>query len=184
MGLRQIRKRLREERKNMLRRFRKEKRQNLLANPGEHEYIIVLDHLKPDFNIGKIFRSADAFAAREVHLIGTDFFSPVPAMGSFKWVPARFHETFDTCYEELIESDYTLFTMEPSADETILSVSLPERSAFIFGNEGLGISFDKAEYNGIRSLKIPQLGKVESLNVSIAASIVMYEYVRQHGKSV
>ncbi|MGD2096644.1 MAG: TrmH family RNA methyltransferase [Desulfobacterales bacterium] len=55
------------------------------------------------------------------------------------------------------------------------------KSAFIFGNEEFGHQFDKDRYPGIKSLKIHQAGKVESLNVSIAASIVMYEYVKQHG---
>ena len=50
------------------RRFIKQKRLDLLAPPGRHKFIVVLDRLKPLFNIGKIFRSADAFGAAEVHL--------------------------------------------------------------------------------------------------------------------
>jgi len=56
---------------------------------------------------------------------------------------------------------------------------LPAKSAFILGNEGLGISFNPENYPEIASLAIPQFGSMESLNVSIAASIVMYEYIRQ-----
>lgn len=180
MSLRALRREVKERRKNAIRRFDKQKRRNIMAPPGRYDYIIVLDHLKPEFNIGKIFRSADAFGAHEAHLIGTDFFDPGPAKGSFKWVRARFHETFDTCYEYLTGQGYTLFTMEPSAPDTILSVRMPKYSAFIFGHEEFGISFDKSDYKEIGSLKVPQFGKVESLNVSIAASIVMYEYIRQH----
>ncbi|HFQ90627.1 MAG TPA: hypothetical protein ENK27_11190, partial [Desulfobulbus sp.] len=45
-------------------------RRNMVsARPGIHSCILVLDGLKPDFNIGKIFRSADAFGAREIHLV-------------------------------------------------------------------------------------------------------------------
>lgn len=179
MTLRKMRNRLELKRKNALRRFNKQKRLNLLATPGKYPYIIVLDHLKPAFNIGKIIRSADAFGAHEVHLIGIDFFDPAPAMGSFKWVPARFHETFDTCHKELSERGYAMFIAEPSPGESLLSVKFPGKSAFIFGNEEFGISFDKADYDDTRYLNIPQFGKVESLNVSIAASVIMYEYVRQ-----
>ena len=181
MGLREIRRHLRKERQSAIRRFRKQKRLNSMASPGRHDFIIVLDHLKPAFNIGKIFRSADAFGATEVHLIATSFFDPAPAKGSFKWVPAKFYADFLSCYEDLMNRHYTLFMMGAVEGEDLADVDMPAKSAFIFGNEEFGHSFNKDKYSGINALKIPQLGRVESLNVSIAASIVMYEYVKQHG---
>ncbi|MDX9787051.1 MAG: TrmH family RNA methyltransferase [Desulfobacterales bacterium] len=181
MTIRQFRRRLQNQRKHALRSFERHRRKNLLATPGEYAYIIVLDQLKPTFNIGKIFRSAEAFGAHEVHVIGTPFFDPTPAMGSFKWVPARFHDTFDACYQTLRERGYSLFTLDPSTGTPLPETTLPKNSAFIFGHEEFGISFDPLDYEGIASLRIPQLGKVQSLNVSIAASLVMYEYTRQHG---
>jgi tRNA G18 (ribose-2'-O)-methylase SpoU len=72
-----------------------------MASPGRHNFVLVLDHLKPRFNIGKIFRSAKAFGAEAVHLIGIDFFDPAPSMGSYKWVPAKFYKSFDQSYEDL-----------------------------------------------------------------------------------
>ena len=62
--------------------------------------------------------------------------------------------------------------------------NLPEKSAFIFGHEEFGISFNKHDYKDIGALQIPQCGRSQSLNVSVAASIVMYEYIRQHGQYV
>jgi tRNA G18 (ribose-2'-O)-methylase SpoU len=181
MGLRKIRRHYHNERQSAIRRFKKQKRKNLLALPGRHRFVIVLDHLKPAFNIGKIFRSADAFGAAGVHLIATEFFDPAPAKGSFKWVPARFHKNFEECHTELIARDYTLFAMDSATGQDLGVASLPEKSAFIFGNEEFGHQFDRSSYPMIKSLKINQVGRVESLNVSIAASIVMYEYVRQNG---
>jgi tRNA G18 (ribose-2'-O)-methylase SpoU len=151
-----------------------------MASPGRHDFIVVLDHLKPAFNIGKIFRSADAFGAAEIHLVGTNFFDPAPAKGSFKWVPAKFHTDFKSCYEDLTARDYTLFIMEPANGEMLAYIKLPPKSAFVFGNEEFGHSFNKGDYRAVKSLRIPQFGRVESLNVSIAASVVMYEYVRQN----
>ena len=155
-----------------------------MAAPGVHEFVVVLDGLKPGFNIGKIFRSADALGAFEVHVIGTDFFDPAPGKGSFKYVPARFHRDFGSCYSELVVREYSLYTLEPAAGDELPRIHLPKRSAFIFGNEEFGFSFSKKEFRKIKALRIPQFGKVESLNVSIAASIVMYEYIRQHGSGV
>ena len=180
MGLRELRRKFHQERKNALKRFRQQKVANLLAKPGHHQFVVVLDHLKPAFNIGKIIRSADAFGAREVHLVGIDFFDPAPAMGSFKWVPAQFHDNFAGCFRNLTQRGFTFFTLEPHIGDPLPAARLPMRSAFVLGHEEFGLSFNKADFNGIRSLTVPQFGKVQSLNVSIAASIVMYEYVRQH----
>ena len=154
-----------------------------MAVCGRHKFVIVLDHLKPAFNIGKIFRSGDAFGVQEVHVIGTSFFDPSPAKGSFKYVPARFYNNFQSCHARLTRRNYTLFTLQPDDGELLSAVELPVKSAFVFGNEEFGLSFRIEDFNTIRSLTIPQYGRVQSLNVSIAASIVMYEYIKQHGST-
>jgi tRNA G18 (ribose-2'-O)-methylase SpoU len=160
--------------------FRRHKNANLLARPGAHEFIVVIDHVKSDFNIGKIFRSADAFGAREVHLIGVDSFNPASAMGSFKWVPARFHNHIAQCYKDLSARGYVLYTLEPQAEQALGTIHLPLKSAFIIGHEEYGLSFERRDYPLIQALSIAQFGRVQSLNVSVAASIAMYEYVKQH----
>ncbi|XOF33930.1 MAG: TrmH family RNA methyltransferase [Candidatus Electrothrix sp. YB6] len=154
------------------------------AKPGLHDCILVLDGLKPDFNIGKIFRTADAFGAFELHLVGVEFFDPEPAKGSVRWVGFHLHENFASCYSVLIEAGYTITVLEPGCPKLLGNCALEKKSAFILGHEEFGISFDRAEYPDIAGISIPQWGHVQSLNVSIAASIVMYEYVRQHGRPV
>lgn len=174
---------LRQEREQGFKRYEKQRRRNLLAQPGPHPFIIVLDHLKASFNVAKIFRSAQAFGAHEVHLINIGPFDPAPAKGAFKAVPARFHDNFDSCYNELRKRGYTLYTLEPGACEPLPDAQLTAKSAFVLGHEEVGLSFDRDSYPDIRGLTIPQFGPVQSLNVSVAASIVMYEYVRLHGKA-
>ena len=178
--LRKIRQKAREQAQK---RFEKQKRYNHLSTAGPLEYVVVLDSLKPSFNIGKIFRTADAFGANSVHLIGIDFFDPAPAKGSFKWVPTFFHKQFEECYQMLQKQGYTFFILEPEEGTVLQQADLPQKSAFIFGHEEFGFSFDKKDYADIKTLRIPQFGKVQSLNVSIAASVVMYEYSRQHAAS-
>ena len=78
-----------------------------------HDCVLVLDRLKPTFNVGKIFRSAETFGCREIHLIDIDFFDPAPAMGAFRWVPAVFHKRFMTCYADLLEAG--LYPLYPGA---------------------------------------------------------------------
>lgn len=159
-------------------RYLKDRQRNVLAKPGIFEYIIILDNLKAKFNVPKIFRSAEAFGAKAVHLINIGPFDPSPAKGSFRKVPALFYDDFDACYQT-IKTEYTFFVLEAHAKHCLTSINFPKKSAFILGNEELGISFNKEDYPEIQSIAIPQFGSVESLNVSIAASIVMYEYVKQ-----
>lgn len=164
--------------------YKKQKQRNLLADAGVFECVIVLDHLKAGFNVAKIFRSAQAFGAHEIHLIDIGPFDPSPSKGAFKRVPAHFHDDFKTSYENLKERGYTLFTLEPDCGESVYDAEIPEKSAFIFGHEEHGISFNRADFPGVRCLRIPQYGQIESLNVSVAASVVLYEYTRRfHGQA-
>jgi len=163
----------------MLRRYEKNRRRNLLATPGTHEFVIVLDNLKAGFNVPKIFRSAEAFGAHEIHLINIGPFDPAPAKGAFRQVPAQFHDTFGESYRNLINRGYTLYALTPDHNQALHEETLPAKSAFIFGHEEMGLSFDMKDYPAVHGLLIPQFGRVQSLNVSIAASIVMYEYVRR-----
>ena len=117
-------------RKNALLRFQKEKWRNQTATPGVHDFILVLDHLKAGFNIPKIFRSAEAFGAREVHLVNVAPFDPAPAKGAFRKVPAHFHENFHACYDQLHEQGYTLFTLDAGCGTNLFQANLPAKSAF------------------------------------------------------
>lgn len=180
MGPHKIRQMMKAEREMARRRFRRQRNKNKLATPGIHDCIIVLDHLKPTFNIGKIFRSAEAFGAKEIHLVNIEFFDPAPGMGAFKWVPAIFHNTFLSCYSDLKKNKYTPFILEPGKGVNIKAFNLPKKSAFILGHEEYGLSFEPDLFPDIKRLTIPQYGRSQSLNVSVAASIMLYEYTRQH----
>jgi tRNA G18 (ribose-2'-O)-methylase SpoU len=150
----------------------------MMSRPGPLSYVMILDHLKVDFNIGKIIRSAEAFGAHAVDVVGTSFFDPHPAKGCMKRVPWTMRKTFYESYSHWAQKEYTFFAFDSEAEQSIHEVNFPDKSAFILGHEGFGFTFDKNHYPKIKFLKIPQIGLVESLNVSVAASIVMYEFAR------
>jgi tRNA G18 (ribose-2'-O)-methylase SpoU len=160
-------------------RYTKQRQRNLLAKPGVHEFIVVLDQMKAGFNVAKIFRSAEAFGAHEVHLVNIGPFDPAPGKGAFKKVPARFFDNFDQSYRELTERGYQIVKLEGGCDCVLTEFSMESKVAFVLGHEEWGHSFSREDYPDIKAVSIPQFGQVESLNVSVAASIVMYEYVRQ-----
>lgn len=150
----------------------------IMATPGPFPFVLILDHLKVDFNIGKIIRSAEAFGAHAVDVVGTSFFDPLPAKGCMKRVPWKMRKTFHESYEAWASEGYTFYAFDSEAPQAIHEVNFPDKSAFILGHEGFGFTFKKELYPNIKFIKIPQFGLVESLNVSVAASIVMYEFAR------
>lgn len=153
----------------------------VMAKPGPFPYVMILDHLKVDFNIGKIIRSAEAFGAHAVDVVGTSFFDPLPAKGCMKRVPWTMRKNFHESYDNWTSEGYTFYAFDSEAEHAIHEVNFPDKSAFILGHEGFGFTFKKELYPKIKFIKIPQFGLVESLNVSVAASIVMYEFARSRG---
>jgi len=160
-------------------RYQKQRYKNLLAVPGVHDFILVLDHMKAGFNVAKIFRSAEAFGACEIHLIDIGPFDPAPAKGAFKKVPARFFTRFDESHQDLRLRGYSSMVLDGASEHSLPCTRLPKKCAFILGHEEWGLSFEPADYPEIGCLAIPQFGQTESLNVAVAASIAMYEYVSQ-----
>ena len=175
------RRRLKQARRQQgLQRYTRERLRNRLALPGRHPYALILDRLKAGFNVAKIFRSALAMGAGEIHLVDIGPFDPAPAKGALRKVPARFHTGFDSAYRDLLARGFAFYALVPGTAQALPEQRLPRCSAFVFGHEEHGLSFDTAAYPGIRPLSIPHCGRMQSLNVSVAASIVMYEYLRQH----
>lgn len=150
----------------------------MMSRPGPLPYVMILDHLKVDFNIGKIIRSAEAFGAHAVDVVGTSFFDPMPAKGCMKRVPWTMKKTFYESYQKWDNEGYTFYAFDPEAPKSIYEEIFPDKSAFILGHEGFGFTFQKEHYPKINFIKIPQYGLVESLNVAVAASVVMYEFAR------
>ena len=173
----------REARDLLLLRYQRQRRLNALARPGPHDLIVVLDHLKANYNVPKILRSAQAFGVREVHLIGIGPFDPAPAKGALKHVPARFLDSIDQSLDLLAAGGYRILLLDPTGPTPLPACALPRHSAVVLGHEEHGFSFDPATLPAATPVRIPQWGAMDSLNVSVAASIAMYEYVRRHGQS-
>src|SRR6478736_4222467 len=101
----------------------------LYAKPGAFPYVFILDHLKVDFNIGKIIRSAEAFGAKSVDVVGTSFFDPMPAKGCMKRVPWTMRKTFHESYDRWTQEGYTLFAFDVDATVNIHEAQFPDKSA-------------------------------------------------------
>lgn len=151
------------------------------AKFGPHEIVLVLDGLKGNFNVGKIFRSAEAFGARELLLINIPFFDFVPAKGCHRRIKWQMFSSAAECMNYLLAQGYTLYALDPFAETSLQKVSFPKKSALILGHEEYGLSEELKNTVTLNRIKIDQYGQVDSLNVAVAASVALYEYVKQHG---
>lgn len=159
---------------------------DILTNLGETEagVILLLDQVTDPHNIGAILRSAAAFGALAVVVpeSGAPDETGVlakSASGALELVPLVRVANLVRAMEQLKEQGFWCVGMDGHASDAIGDQKLPSRSAFVMGSEGDGMRRLTAE-NCDFVTKLPMNPVIESLNVSNAAAITLYEYRRQY----
>jgi 23S rRNA (guanosine2251-2'-O)-methyltransferase len=147
--------------------------------------IAVLDNIRSMHNVGSVFRTADAFLIEAIFLCG---YTPQPphrdinktALGATESVDWMYFDKATEAVSELKNQGYKVFAVEQTDRSLPLqsfSTKAEEKIAIVFGNEVEGVQNDVLRLvDG--SLEIPQLGMKHSLNISVAAGIVIWELVR------
>lgn len=138
---------------------------------------IALENLTRDYNMGTIVRSANAFGVRHVHIVGRRRWNSRGAMMTDKYLHIHHHTDVAEFMRQM--SGKQLIAIDNVTGATPLqSAALPESAVLVFGSEGDGLSGEMlAAANQI--VAIEQLGSTRSLNVGVAAGVVMYEWLRQ-----
>lgn len=162
-------------------------RQGDVAAPRSGERLpvtLVLDRLRSAFNVGNIFRLADAVQAEQIVACGYTPSPPHPklsktAMGSELAVVCRTAETAASALASLRAGGHTIYGVETAASaRSVWDVRLHFPAVLVFGNEALGITPEAlAECDHFISL--PALGCKNSINVSNCAAVVVFEALRQ-----
>lgn len=145
--------------------------------------VVVLDRLQDPGNLGTIIRTADAAGFRHILVMkGTaDIFSPKTvraAVGSLYRVKIAYLDTPEEALRLLDKHGIRTICTSPKADHIYFDTDMAESIALIIGNEANGacdVFMERAD----RKVFLPMEGSIESLNASAAASILMYESVRQ-----
>ena len=152
--------------------------------------IIVLDNIRSQNNIGSIFRTADAFRCQAIYLCGITATPPhreiqktaLGATDSVSW--KYYHDTLETI-KELKIANYKIYAVEQTDRSIPIDAFDPDMhagTAVIFGNEVSGID-DQVLMQVDGCIEIPQSGTKHSLNISIAAGIVLWD-LYQKGKKL
>lgn len=139
---------------------------------------IAIENIERDFNMGTIVRSANAFGVRHVHVIGRKQWNKRGAMMTDKYLHVHYYSGL----EEFVEATKgkSLIAIDNVEDSELLGeTSLPINAVLVFGAEGPGIS-EELRTACEKTVAIEQFGSTRSINVGVAAGIVMYAWLTQH----
>lgn len=144
---------------------------------------VVLENIHDPHNVSAILRSCDAVGILRVELLYT--IEKFPKIGrkssssASKWIDRRKHTSVDECFGMLREEGFAIYaTYLGAATPSLYDLDLTKRVALVFGNEHRGVSEESAK-KADGNFQIPMLGMIQSLNVSVACAVSLYEVLRQ-----
>jgi tRNA (guanosine-2'-O-)-methyltransferase len=160
---------------------RKKLFKKVLENRTRH-FTVVLEDIFQSHNASAVVRTCDIFGVQDLYTIENKYNNKVSrhvAKGSQKWLNQyRYRNDGDntkTCLDDLKEKGYQIIATTPHNDSCVLQdFDISRKSAFIFGVEAEGVSEYVIE-NADGFLKIPMVGFTESLNISVAAAIILQD---------
>jgi tRNA G18 (ribose-2'-O)-methylase SpoU len=173
------------DRRNVVDRYRYWTMEAIVADLDRrrHGFHIAIENWQHDFNIGTIVRSANAFLAAEVHIVGNRRWNRRGAMVTDRYQHLRHHETVPDLAAYLRERRVSLLGVDNLPGSAHLeTLELPRSVCFLFGQEGPGLS-EAARAACLSSggtFSIAQFGSTRSINASAAAAIAMHAWIRRY----
>jgi tRNA G18 (ribose-2'-O)-methylase SpoU len=170
------------DRRNVVDRYRYWRLEAIVADldTRRHDFHVAIENWRHDFNIGTVVRSANAFLAAEVHIVGNRRWNRRGAMVTDRYQHLRHHATASDLASYLHEHDVRLLGIDNLPGSAHLeTTALPRRVCFLFGQEGPGLS-EGAKEACDGTFSIAQFGSTRSINASAAAAIAMHTWIRRY----
>lgn len=168
--------------RNVIDRFRYWKMQAIVAelDTTRHPFHVAIENWQHDMNIGSIVRSANAFGANTVHIVGRKRWNRRGAMVTDRYQHVVHHETIAELAAWAAEAGLPIIAIDnvPGC-VPIETTALPKRCVFLFGQEGPGLT-QEAIAASEQVIEITQFGSTRSINASAAAAVTMHDWVLQH----
>lgn len=168
--------------RNVLDQYRYWKMEAIVAelDRRRHKFHVAIENWQHDLNIGSIVRTANAFLAAEVHIIGNRRWNRRGAMVTDRYQHVRHHPTVEDFLNWARGEGLPIIAIDnvPGCKK-IEQYELPESCVLLFGQEGPGLS-DEAIAASEVVLEISQFGSTRSINASAAAAIAMHCWIEQH----
>ena len=173
------------DRRNVVDRYRYWRLEAIVADldTRRHDFHVAIENWQHDFNIGTIVRTANAFLAAEVHIVGNRRWNRRGAMVTDRYQHVRHHATaadLAAYLHGLPDGPVPLLGIDNLPGSAHLEMmEVPPRVCFLFGQEGPGLS-EAAREVCDDTFSIAQFGSTRSINASAAAAIAMHSWVRTH----
>lgn len=148
-----------------------------------HPFHVAIENWQHDLNIGSIVRTANAFVAAEVHIVGKRRWNRRGAMVTDRYQHVRHHESVEALAAWAADAGLPIVAVDTHpASRPVDAAPLPRACVLLFGQEGPGLT-DAAIAAASDHVHVRQLGSTRSLNAAAAAAIVMHEWLRTHARS-
>jgi len=145
-----------------------------------HPFHVAIENFGHDLNIGTVVRTANAFLAAEVHVVGRRRWNRRGAMVTDRYQHLRHHADVAGLLRFAEDSGLTVVAVDNAPGAVPLeTVALPRECLLLFGQEGPGLT-DEAHAGAALTVSIAQFGSTRSINAGVAAGIAMHTWVRQH----
>ncbi len=149
-------------------------------DPRRHQFHVAIENWQHDLNIGSIVRTANAFLAQEVHIVGRKRWNRRGAMVTDRYQHIRHHPEVADFTSWAREAGVPVIGVDNVEGSTpIEKTVLPKQCVFVFGQEGPGLSEEMIQASD-QVVEITQFGSTRSINASAAAAIVMHQWLMQH----
>ena len=158
-----------------------------VAQRRQHNFTVILENVHDTHNIGAVLRTCDSVGINEIFALhsrpqnnkATLTLGKRTSGGTRKWVDVHFYHDLEACFEHVRSRYDKIFSTHLSDDAVSLyDMDLTGSVALLFGNEHIGVTPEAlAKVDG--NFIIPQVGMVQSLNISVACAVSLYEGFRQ-----
>ncbi|MBC3185776.1 RNA methyltransferase [Corynebacterium sp. zg-331] len=170
------------DRRNVVDAYRYWRREAIVADidTRRHPLHVAIENFENDANIGTVVRTANAFAADTVHIVGRRRWNRRGAMVTDRYQHLRHHATVADLMEWARAEGIAVVAIDNTPGSVPLeTAALPRRCVLLFGQEGPGVT-PQAREAAVMTCSIAQFGSTRSLNAGVAAGIAMHAWVRQH----
>lgn len=167
-----------------------ERKEKLLRVLGKRQFdlTVIFENVQDPHNIAAVLRTCESAGIQEVHILNHSI-PPHPKFGdalgfrssssAWKWLTLHYHDNLESCVHQIKQRGFSLMATalnEKAVD--LYEVDFTQKLALVFGNEKKGVS---DEMLGLcdGNFLIPQVGIIQSLNISVACAICLYEAYRQ-----
>ncbi|WP_308014869.1 TrmH family RNA methyltransferase [Nocardia coffeae] len=170
------------DRRNVVDAYRYWTREAIIADIDErrHEFHVAIENFGHDANIGTVVRTANAFAAAAVHIVGRRRWNRRGAMVTDRYQHIEHHADIAGLLEFAERANLVVVAVDNVPGAVPLeTVRLPRNCLLLFGQEGPGVT-EQAKSAAVMTVSIAQFGSTRSINAGVAAGIAMHTWIAQH----